>query len=45
MRREDVYGVYAVLPPQAARNPEFYVKQNMPVPSLRVVRRRTTPAS
>ncbi len=38
MRHEDVYGVYAVLPPQAARNPEFYVKQNIPVPSLRVVR-------
>ncbi|HET7669876.1 MAG TPA: 4-hydroxyphenylacetate 3-hydroxylase N-terminal domain-containing protein [Burkholderiales bacterium] len=38
MRKEDVYGVYAVLPPQAARNPEFYVKQNLPVPSLRVVR-------
>jgi 4-hydroxyphenylacetate 3-monooxygenase len=38
MRREDVYGVYAVVPPQAARNPEFYVKQNLPVPTLRVVR-------
>ena len=38
MRREDVYGVYAVLPPQAARNPEFYVKQNLPMPTLRVVR-------
>jgi len=38
MRREDVYGVYAVLPPQAARNPEFYQKQNLPVPSLRVVK-------
>ncbi len=38
MRREDVYGVYAVLPPQAARNPEFYQKQNLPTPSLRVVR-------
>ena len=38
MRREDVYGVYAVIPPQAARNPEFYVKQNIPVPTLRVVR-------
>ena len=38
MRREDVYGVYAVLPPQAARNPEFYQKQNLPIPSLRVVR-------
>ena len=38
MRARDLYGVYAVLPPQAARNPEFYVKQNIPVPSLRVVR-------
>ena len=38
MRREDIYGVYAVIPPQAARNPEFYVKQNIPVPTLRVVR-------
>ena len=28
----------AVLPPQAARNPEFYQKQNLPVPSLRVVK-------
>jgi len=44
MRREDVYGVYAVIPPQAARNPEFYQKQN-----LRSRRcawwARTTPAS
>jgi 4-hydroxyphenylacetate 3-monooxygenase len=38
MRRQDIYGVYAVIPPQAARNPEFYVKQNIPVPTLRVVR-------
>ena len=38
MRDEDIYGVYAVIPPQAARNPEFYVKQNLPVPTLRVVR-------
>lgn len=38
MRREDVYGVYAVIPPQAARNPEFYEKQNLPIPTLRVVR-------
>ncbi len=38
MRREDVYGVYAVIPPQAARNPEFYQKQNIPTPTLRVVR-------
>jgi 4-hydroxyphenylacetate 3-monooxygenase len=38
MRRQDVYGVYAVIPPQAARNPEFYTKQNIPVPTLRVVK-------
>src|SRR3989454_5980086 len=38
MRREDVYGVYAVIPPQAARSPEFYQKQNIPIPTLRVVR-------
>jgi len=38
MRSEDIYGVYAVIPPQAARNPEFYVKQNIPVPTLRVVK-------
>src|SRR3989441_9010404 len=37
MRRDDVYGVYAVIPPQAARNPEFYQKQNLPIPTLRVV--------
>jgi len=38
MRKEDLYGVYAVIPPQAARNPEFYTRQNIPVPTLRVVR-------
>src|SRR5207248_10598096 len=38
MRKADLYGVYAVLPPQAARNPEFYQKQNLPISSLRVVR-------
>jgi 4-hydroxyphenylacetate 3-monooxygenase len=38
MRRHDTYAAYAVVPPQAARNPEFYVKQNLPIPTLRVVR-------
>lgn len=38
MRRHDHYATYAVVPPQAARNPEFYVKQNLPIPTLRVVR-------
>jgi len=38
LRDNDVYVVYAVLPPQAARNPEFYQRQNLPVPTLRAVR-------
>ncbi|MGE0734321.1 MAG: 4-hydroxyphenylacetate 3-hydroxylase family protein [Alphaproteobacteria bacterium] len=36
-KRRDIFSTYAVLPPQAARNPEFYVKQNIPVPTLQVV--------
>ena len=38
MRAQDVYAAYAVLPPQAARDPAFYQKQNLPIPSLQVVR-------
>jgi 4-hydroxyphenylacetate 3-monooxygenase len=38
IRDNDTYVVYAVVPPQAARNPEFYHKQNLPLPTLRVVR-------
>jgi 4-hydroxyphenylacetate 3-monooxygenase len=38
IRDNDTYVVYAVVPPQAARNPEFYHRQNIPVPTLRVVR-------
>jgi len=38
MRQHDIYATYAVIPPQAARNPEFYTKQNIPIPTLRVVR-------
>jgi 4-hydroxyphenylacetate 3-monooxygenase len=37
VRDNDLYTVYAVVPPQAARNPEFYQRQNVPVPTLRVV--------
>src|SRR5215469_11136765 len=37
-RDNDVYIAYAVLPPQAARDPSFYTRQNLPVPTLRVVR-------
>ena len=36
-RDNDLYTVYAVLPPQAARDPAFYQRQNLPVPTLRVV--------
>lgn len=36
-KKRDIFSTYAVLPPQAARNPEFYVKQNIPVPTLQVV--------
>src|SRR5919109_197427 len=38
IRKRDDYVVYAVLPPQAARNPEFYQRQNIPIPTLSVVR-------
>lgn len=38
MREQDIYAAYAVVPPQAARDPAFYQKQNLPIPSLQVVR-------
>jgi 4-hydroxyphenylacetate 3-monooxygenase len=38
MRKADSYAVYAVIPPQAGRNPEAYRKLNLPIPTLRVVR-------
>ena len=38
IRRADSYVVYAVVPPQAARNPEFYSRKSLPVPALSVVR-------
>jgi 4-hydroxyphenylacetate 3-monooxygenase len=38
MRDNDIFAAYAVLPPQAARNPEFFQRQSLPVPTLRVVR-------
>jgi len=37
-RDNDLYITYAVVPPQAARDPNFYIRQNLPMPSLRVVR-------
>ena len=38
VRDNDIYAAYAVVPPQAARNPDFYQKNNIPVPTLHVVR-------
>jgi 4-hydroxyphenylacetate 3-monooxygenase len=38
MRDNDIFAAYAVLPPQAARNPEFFQRRSLPVPTLRVVR-------
>jgi 4-hydroxyphenylacetate 3-monooxygenase len=38
MRDNDISAAYAVVPPQAARNPDFYTKKNIPVPTLHVVR-------
>jgi 4-hydroxyphenylacetate 3-monooxygenase len=37
VRERDIYAAYAVLPPQAARDPAFYQEQNLPIPSLQVV--------
>jgi len=39
-RKNDIYATYAVLPPQAARNPDFYIKKNLPVPTLMVTEER-----
>jgi 4-hydroxyphenylacetate 3-monooxygenase len=38
MRSRDIYSAYAVLPPAGGRDPAFYQKQNLPVPTLRVVK-------
>ncbi|MBV9077372.1 MAG: 4-hydroxyphenylacetate 3-monooxygenase [Methylobacteriaceae bacterium] len=38
MRRNDVYAAHAIVSPQAARDPNFWQKQNIPTPSCRVVR-------
>ena len=37
MKKNDIFASYAVVPPQAARNPEFYQKRNLPIPTLSVV--------
>jgi 4-hydroxyphenylacetate 3-monooxygenase len=36
IKHEDTFVVYAVLPPQAARDPEFYARENIAAPTLRV---------
>ena len=41
-RATTIYVAYAVLPPQAARDPEFYQRQNLPVPTLEWSARTTT---
>jgi len=38
MRRHDLFVAYAVLPPQASRDPGYYHRQSLPVPTLEVVR-------
>lgn len=38
LRKNDIYATYAVLPPQAMRNPDLFLRENRPVPSLRVIR-------
>lgn len=38
MRAHDIYAAYAVLPPHGARDPAFFQRQNLPVPTLSVVR-------
>ncbi len=40
MRKNDTFLVYAVLPPQAARDPEFYARENVAVPDAARDRRR-----
>ena len=38
MRQNDIYAAHAIVSPQAARDPSFYSRQNLPSPSLRVVK-------
>jgi 4-hydroxyphenylacetate 3-monooxygenase len=38
MRGRDLFAAHAVIPPQAARDPKFYLRQNKAAPSCRVVR-------
>lgn len=36
MRRDDVFATYAIVPPQGARNKQYYQAQGLPQPALRV---------
>ena len=38
IRDNDTYVAHAVVPPQAARTPEFYQRKNIAAPTLRVIR-------
>ena len=38
MRRRDTFACYTVLPPQGARKPEFYHREGLTVPTLRVTK-------
>jgi 4-hydroxyphenylacetate 3-monooxygenase len=35
-RKDDIFATYALLPPQGARNPEFYQSRGLDIPALRV---------
>ncbi|HET9893408.1 MAG TPA: 4-hydroxyphenylacetate 3-hydroxylase N-terminal domain-containing protein [Streptosporangiaceae bacterium] len=37
LRNEDLYAAHAIIAPQAARDPAYYERANLPVPALRVV--------
>ncbi len=36
MRRDDIFATYAIVPPQSARNKEYYASQGLAQPALRV---------
>jgi 4-hydroxyphenylacetate 3-monooxygenase len=36
IRREDLFATYAIVPPQGARNKEYYLASGLPQPALRV---------
>ena len=36
LRRDDIFATYAIVPPQSARNKEYYLSQGLSQPALRV---------